>query len=70
MSRPKFGTQPKHIIGERRSLELGIQKAREELVNLKMTDYIQAVTKSELGPWTSDSLESALKLLTTPKPER
>ena len=70
MSKPRFGTQQKHVIGERWSLELSIHKAGEELMNLKMTDCIQAVTKSGLEPCASDSLEGALKLFTTLKPER
>lgn len=44
MSKPRFGTKQKHIIGERRSLEIDIHKTGEELMNLKMTDCIQAVT--------------------------
>lgn len=39
-------------------------------MTVKMTDCMLAVTKSGLEPWTSDSLENALKLLTNLKPGR
>lgn len=38
MSKPRVGAQQKHLIGERLSLELRIQKAEEDLMNLEMTD--------------------------------
>lgn len=45
MSKPRVGTQQKHLIGKRLSLELRIHKV-EELMNLEMTDCMLAVTKS------------------------
>lgn len=65
MSKSRFGTQQKHKVGERWLFELSIHNTGEELMSLKMIDCIQAVTNSELQPWTSDSLEGALRLLIT-----
>lgn len=67
MSKPRVGTQQKHVIGERWSLELRLHKAEEELMNLEMTDCILAVTKSlGLEPWTSGSLERRPDLVDHP----
>lgn len=67
MSRPRVGTQQKHVIGEGWSLELRLHKAEEELMNLEMTVCILAVTKSPgLEPWTSGSLERRPDLVDHP----
>lgn len=43
MSKPRFGTQQKHEVGERWLLEQSIHNAGEELISLKVIDCIQAV---------------------------